>query len=185
MPPMDTHPYLSATRNWIESVVIGLQLCPFAAAPFRKDQIRYVVSHAVTEQDLLQDLQAELQYLFQAERKKVETSLLIHPFCLPEFEDYWDFLALAEDLVVEENLEGEIQLAGFHPKFRFAETETDDAENYTNRSPFPMIHLLREESVTQATDNYPDTDAIPERNVELLRKIGLKEIQALRARCMK
>ena len=183
MTRIDPDSPISATRKWIETVVIGLQLCPFAAVPFRKDRIRYVVSEAFTAAELLDDLGQELAYVFQADPEEVETSVLIHPACLHDFEDYWDFLAVAEALIREQKLEGEIQVAGFHPEFRFAGTDDDDAANYTNRSPFPMIHLLREDSITQALDHYSNPDAIPERNIELLREMGLKKIQELRARC--
>ncbi len=185
MPAIDPDSHITATRNWIESVVIGLQLCPFAAVPFRKDRIRYVVSHADTAADLLDELGRELAHVFRADPADVETSLLIHPGCLHEFEAYWDFLAIAEELIREMDLEGEIQVAGFHPEFRFEGESEDDAANYTNRSPFPMIHLLREESVSEAVDHYPDPDGIPERNIRLLREMGLEKIQALRLRCMK
>lgn len=185
MIPIENTPYLISTRKWVEKVVIGLHLCPFANVPFTKNQIRYALSTATSEQGLRQDFLAELAFLLQHDPAEMETSILVHPFCLEKFEDYWDFMAQAEEWIYTFGVEGEIQLASFHPEFRFEGTNNDDPENYTNRSPFPMIHLLREESVEWAVDHHPDSSAIPERNIELLRKMGLKEIQALRSACMK
>jgi hypothetical protein len=163
---------VAATRAWLEKAVIGLNLCPFAKAVHIANQIRYVVSNARIPEALLADLGCELQTLAATDPAEVETTLLIHPSVLSDFLDYNDFLDIADAAVEELGLTGTIQVASFHPQYRFADTEPDAIENYSNRSPYPMLHLLREESVERAVAAYPDAGRIPESNIETLRKIG-------------
>src|SRR5262245_13615518 len=144
---------IAATQRWISTMVIGLNLCPFAERVFQANRIRYVVSGAATETALLDDLARELTFLALAPIVEVETTLLIHPQVLQDFLDYNDFLDSAEGLLQDLGLTGVIQLASFHPQYQFADTEPDDVANYTNRSPFPMLHLLRESSVSQVATN--------------------------------
>ncbi len=169
--------YIAQTKAWIEHFVIALNLCPFAKHPFQKDNIRYIVCKSPQLEDLAQMLYQELQLLHATPAKEVETSLIIHPNVLQNFEDYNQFLAVAEALLDDLALEGIIQIASFHPHYQFADARPDAAENYSNRSPFPMLHLLREDSVTQAVEHYPNIDAIPEKNIANLRALGISEIQ--------
>jgi hypothetical protein len=162
----------SATRRWVESTVIGLNLCPFARRVADAGLIRYVSTDAKDGPTLLGVLGDELRLLAAAPRSEVETTLVIHPDVLGDFLDYNDFLGDADALVRRLGLEGVIQLASFHPLYRFAGTRPEAAENFTNRSPFPMVHLLREDSVSEVAGDREALARIPERNVELLRRIG-------------
>ncbi len=162
----------AATRAWLEKAVIGLDLCPFAKAVYLRDQIRYAISEAETPEDLLEHLIGELRTIAAASPEEIDTTLLIHPQVLTDFLDYNDFLDVAEDAVVRLGLEGEIQVASFHPDYRFEGAGPDDIENYTNRSPYPILHLLREASVERAVAAFPDTDAIFEKNIETMRRLG-------------
>ena len=166
------HEVVAATRDWLEKAVIGLNLCPFAKAVHAANQIRYVVSDAQTPEALLADLADELRTLVAANSAEVETTLLIHPHVLVDFLDYNDFLDIADAAVADLGLTGTIQVASFHPRYRFADAEPDAIENYSNRSPYPMLHLLREESVERAVAAFPDAGQLAERNIETLRRIG-------------
>ncbi len=163
---------LATTQAWLEKAIIGLNLCPFAKAVHIKNQIRYVVSDARTEEELLADLAAALEDLAQTSAEKVDTTLIIHPWVLNDFYDYNDFLDIADAAVEELELGGIIQVASFHPDYQFADSELDDIENYSNRSPYPTLHLLREESVDKAVEAFPEAEEIFERNMETLRKLG-------------
>lgn len=163
---------IAATRAWLEKAVIGLQLCPFAASPHLNDRIRYCVSSERSAGGLLEDLTQELQALQQADPLKCETTLLIHPQALADFRDYNDFLTECDASVVELGLEGELQVASFHPLYQFAGSGAQDIENYTNRSPYPMLHLLREASVARAVAGFPNVDDIGTNNMETLRRLG-------------
>ncbi len=163
---------IAATRNWLEKAVIGLNLCPFARAVYAGDRIRYVVSDAVTPEALLETLVAELELLAETDESRTETTLLIHPQVLGDFLDYNDFLELADALVEELELDGLLQVASFHPQYQFAETEIDDIENCSNRSPYPTLHLLRESSVERAVAAHPDTEQIYRDNIKTLRQLG-------------
>lgn len=165
---------IAATQSWLEKAVIGLNLCPFAKAIHTQDLIRYVVSEAETPEALLDALIGELQLLAEVDPGEVETTLLIHPKVLTDFLDYNDFLGVAEAAVEDLGLTGEIQVASFHPQYQFAGTGPDDIENYTNRSPYPTLHLLREASVDRAMEAFPDASEIYEKNIETLRRLGLK-----------
>lgn len=165
---------IAATRRWLERAVIGLNLCPFAKAVVAKDQVRYVLSAATTPEALLEELAYELVRLQQTEPEQVDTTLLIHPQVLTDFLDYNDFLDTADAAVEALELDGEIQVASFHPDYQFADTAYDDVGNCSNRSPYPMLHLLREASVERAVAAFPDPDVIVERNLETLEKLGIE-----------
>ena len=170
---------LTQTRNWLEKAVIGLNLCPFAKAVYVKNQVRLVVSHARHADDLLEELDRELDLLVATPAGEIDTTLLIHATMFDDFLDFNDFLEVAEGVVDEHGLEGVVQLASFHPKFQFDGTEPDDISNYTNRAPFAMLHLLREDSVEKAVEAFPDADAIFERNIASLEKLGIAGWRAL------
>jgi uncharacterized protein len=164
---------VTKTRQWIEAAVIGLNLCPFAKPVYTKDQIRYAVSRAETAEALLAELLDELQTLAAADPERIETTLLIHPAVLTDFLDYNDFLAVADAAVEDLGLTGIVQIASFHPRYQFAGTAPDGIESYTNRSPYPMLHLLREASVERAVAAFPDAAAIYEKNIATLRRLGI------------
>ena len=168
---------IKSVRHWVETVVVGLNLCPFAKRELVNDRVRFVVSEAETEADLVIALQTELNILEQDD--EVETTLLIHPKVLQDFYDYNEFLDAADGLLIEMKRDGIIQVASFHPDYQFAETDPDDVENYTNRSPYPLLHLIREASLEKAIANYPDADNIPARNIILLQELGQKKVEAV------
>ena len=163
---------IAATRLWIERAVIGLNLCPFAKAVEVKNQIRFVVSLARTRDDLLFDLADELRLLAAADPEVCDTTLLMHPQVLTDFPDYNDFLDIADAAVDALGLDGVVQVASFHPDYQFAGTRPDDIDNYTNRAPYPTLHLLREDSVERAVAAFPDTEKIYENNIRTLRQLG-------------
>ncbi|HQR08587.1 MAG TPA: DUF1415 domain-containing protein [Gemmatales bacterium] len=171
---------IDKTRLWISSVVIGLNLCPFAQRVFKADQIRYSVTDTDDQETLLQLLSDELTGLAQS--VSVETTLLIHPKVLGNFLDYVDFLAIADQRLSALRLQGVIQIASFHPEYQFADTELDAVENYTNRSPYPMLHLLREESITKVATDPEALGEIPLRNKKLLKTMGLERVKELLGR---
>lgn len=173
------HEAIAATRAWIARVVIGLNLCPFAKPVYMAEQIRYVVSAAHTTEALLGDLERELGALAAAPQDAVETTLLIHPQVLTAFLDYNDFLDAADSAVDRLGLTGVVQIASFHPDYRFGGTSRDDVTNYTNRSPYPMLHLLREASVEAAVASFPDAGSIPTRNIATMRRLGVRRIRDL------
>ena len=170
---------VALTTRWLERAVIGLNLCPFAKAVHVKGQIRYVVSAAATPEALADDLQRELEFLAEASAELVDTTLLIHPQVLTDFLDFNDFLEVAGGIVDELELDGILQVASFHPQFQFEGTEPDDITNYTNRAPYPMLHLLREDSVERAVAAFPDELAIAEANIGALEKLGIDGWKAL------
>ncbi|MEN5118535.1 DUF1415 domain-containing protein [Luteimonas sp. TWI662] len=163
---------LTATRRWVERAVIGLNLCPFAKAVYVKDQVRFVLCEATTPQALLERLGEELRHLRDTPVQTTDTTLLVHPHVLQDFLDYNDFLDAADALVESLDLDGVLQVASFHPDYRFAGVPDDDIGNCTNRSPYPTLHLLREDSVERAVAIYPDPDAIVERNIHTLQRLG-------------
>lgn len=164
---------VAATRHWLTEAVIGLNLCPFAKAVHVKGQIRYAVSDAVDMQAVLTDLEAELQTLIATDPQAVDTTLLILPRALADFADFNDCLFFADRLIKQLRLEGIVQIASFHPAYQFEGSEPDDIENYTNRAPYPILHLLREDSIERAVQAVPDAEDIYERNQATLRRIGL------------
>lgn len=169
-PPED--PAIAATRRWLEQAVIGLNLCPFARAPYIKNRVRFRVSAATDEDQLVADLAEELGLLAAADPEEIETTLLIHPQLLQDFYDFNDFLEIADATLQALGLEGELQVASFHPDYQFADSAPDAIENCTNRSPFPTLHLLRESSIDRAIEVIEDTDEIYRRNIETLRGLG-------------
>ena len=164
---------IAATRRWLERAVIGLNLCPFAKAVHAKGQVRFVLSDATTPEALLSELGKELLLLRDADPEAIDTTLLVHPQVLGDFLDYNDFLDQADALVEALDLEGVLQVASFHPRYQFADSAPEDVENFTNRSPYPTLHLLREDSVARAVDAFPDPDAIVERNIATLQELGV------------
>lgn len=160
------------TRAWLERAVIGLNLCPFAKSVHVKRQIHFAMSHAATPQELLDDLKRELQDLIGSDASMRSTTLLIVPHCLTDFLDFNDFLAEADSLLRKLKLDSDLQIASFHPDYQFAGTNPDDIENCTNRSPYPMLHLLRQSSVERAVSSMPDTNRIFEKNIETMERLG-------------
>lgn len=174
---------IDATRRWIGTMVVGLNLCPFARRVFHENLIRYVVSEADEAESLRIELGNELDLLRDANEAVIETTLLIHPHALLRFSDYCDFLTVAQSLVRSRGIRGVIQVASFHPEYHFADAEPEAVENYTNRSPYPMLHLLRETSVSRAADLHPRlVEAIPQQNVAALRELGLEKVLELQGR---
>ncbi len=177
--PAPILPPVAATERWLERAVIGLNLCPFAKAVHVKRQIRYAVSDATTEEGLGVDLRRELEFLARADPDAVDTTLLIHPHVLTEFGDYNRFLAAADALIRELGQEGVLQIASFHPDYEFADSTPGAIENYSNRSPYPMLHLLREASIDRAVAAFPDAAEIYGRNIMTLRELGYEGWSAL------
>jgi hypothetical protein len=170
---------IADVRTWVDEVVIGLDLCPFAARPRDEKRLRIAVSHATTEEALLDDLQAELERLADTPAEALETTLLAIPDMLEDFADYNDFLD-AVDLWLEQfGWEGELQVASFHPDYQFADTEPGDAGNLTNRSPWPLLHIIREDSLEQAIAHFPDVEGIPERNIKRMKALTAEEKKRL------
>nr|WP_315846301.1 DUF1415 domain-containing protein [uncultured Achromobacter sp.] len=165
---------VAETRDWLTKAVIGLNLCPFAKAVQVKDQIRFAVSDATDAEGVLTDLQDELALLAEADPEKIDTTLLIIPDALDDFLDFNDFEELSDRLLKRMRLVGELQVATFHPLFQFADTQPDDIENYTNRSPYPILHLLREDSIDRAVESFPDAAEIYEKNIDTMNKLGLE-----------
>jgi hypothetical protein len=163
---------LKQTRHWLEAAVIGLNLCPFAKSVYVKNQVRLVVSKARHADDLLEELDRELDLLVATPASETDTTLLIHPTLFEDFLDFNDFLEVAEGVLDEHGLEGVIQIASFHPQFQFEGSEVDDISNYTNRAPFAILHLLREDSVERAVTAFPQSDAIFEANIATLQNLG-------------
>ena len=171
-PIPDTETVTDHTRQWLEKAVIGLNLCPFAKAPHAKNLVRISVSHARHLDGFLEDLDRELQLLGQTPAEELETTLLVHPALFGDFLLFNDVLDLADQAIVDNELEGIIQIAPCHPDFQFEGTHPDGISNYTNRSPYPTLHLIRESSITKATEAFPDAAAIFDRNIALLEEMG-------------
>lgn len=174
---MEHEKIIKAVRHWVETLVVGLNLCPFAKRELINNRVRFTVTEATSEQQLLETLQDELELLNND--LSVETTLLIHPNILQDFYDYNEFLDYADGLLVQMELDGVYQIASFHPNYQFADTEAGDVENYSNRSPYPLLHLIREKSLERAIANHPNSVQIPQRNIELLKSLGRDKMQAL------
>jgi hypothetical protein len=168
----DDEAIVAATRGWVERAVIGLNLCPFAKSVYVKEQVRYVVSPATTPEELLETLMDEFQLLSDTSAEKVDTTLLIHPFVLADFEDFNEFLDVADAALEDMQLDGELQVASFHPDYQFADTDENDISNYTNRAPYPILHLLREDSIARAVEAFPDAAEIFEKNIATMEELG-------------
>jgi hypothetical protein len=167
-----TDEIIAATRCWLERSVIGLNLCPFAESVYRADRVRLRVSEQRSASALLEEFRSELRELHAADSLRCETTLLIHPWVLTDFIEYNDFLDVCEAAITDMGLEGELQVASFHPQYQFAGTQAEDIENYTNRSPYPTLHLLREASIERAVAAVPDASQIYLRNIRTLRDLG-------------
>ena len=165
---------IAETRRWLEQIVIGLNLCPFAKAVYVKDQVRFVLSDATTVEALVEELAEELVLLRDTPAEQIDTTLIVHPDVLTDFLDYNDFLDNADAAIEALDLQGILQVASFHPQYQFAGVAPDDVSNYTNRAPYPTLHLLREDSVERAVAAFPDPDVIVERNIETLDKLGIE-----------
>lgn len=174
---------VAATRDWIQHFVIGLNLCPFAKKVFDAGRIRFVTTAVTTTEELLAVLGDELRFLAAAPREDVETTILIHPNALIDFRDYNDFLSDADRVLERLGFRGVFQIASFHPQYQFAGTRPEDVENYTNRSPHPMLHLLREVSISEVAGNEALLAGIPGRNVAVLRGMGLAAVERFRTGC--
>ena len=164
---------LADTRHWIEKAVIGLNLCPFARAVYVKNQVRIVVSTARHVDGLLDDLDRELDLLVATPPEQIDTTLIVHPTLFPDFEVFNDFMNVVDDVVAEHELEGVVQVANFHPQFLFEGEAADDPSHFTNRAPYPTLHLLREDSVDRAVAAFPDPGVIVERNIATLDELGV------------
>lgn len=169
--------FIEKTKQWIQDFVIGQHLCPFAAVPFRQDRIRYRLQASPDMTHLADAVIIEATNL--KDNEDIDTSFIIHPDLLLDFDDYLDFVDYIQTVMQEMDLTGVIQLATFHPDYQFEGTQMNDPENYTNRSPYPMIHLLKEESVTHAVDHYADVEAIPQRNIDRMNELGLQGIKKI------
>ncbi|MBU2048351.1 MAG: DUF1415 domain-containing protein [Gammaproteobacteria bacterium] len=172
--PTATHDPIAETRKWLEQIVIGLNLCPFAKAVYVKDQVRFVLSDATTPEALVEELAEELILLRDTPAEQIDTTLIVHPDVLTDFLDYNDFLDDADAAIEALDLQGILQVASFHPQYQFAGAAPDDVSNYTNRAPYPTLHLLREDSVERAVAAFPDPDVIVERNIDTLDKLGIE-----------
>ncbi|CAA0082734.1 Uncharacterised protein [Zhongshania aliphaticivorans] len=168
---------------WLNNAVIGLGLCPFAAKPLQEDRVAIEVSCATTPEDLVGDLHMALCRLEETPLNTLETSLVVVPNMLQDFYDYNDFLEVTDAVLQEGGWDGEIQIASFHPDYQFGGTAKTDFENFTNRAPYPIFHLLREDSLEQAIAAYPNPEAIPERNIALLREMDRETIAKLFPYC--
>jgi len=172
---------IATTQTWLKSIIIEYSICPFAKRELERGSIRFRIDHETEIESCLLNLMLECDRLDTD--SSIETTLLIYDNAFTAFDDYLDFLELAETLLIEQNYEGVYQLASFHPDYCFEGAEPDDPANYTNRSPYPMLHLLRETSIERAVAGYPHPENIPQRNIELTQKLGLAKMQALLAAC--
>lgn len=181
---LNNHSFPSATdvensvRKWLENMVIGLNLCPFAKSVYIKNQVRIVVYEG-EEDELLGCIESELLYLRKTPDTEIDTTLVVVPHLLKDYYDFNDFLIYTDALIEEMGLEGEIQIADFHPYYQFAGTQKEDVENYTNRSPYPIFHLLRESSIDRAVEQFPDAAEIFERNISKMQTLGIEKLKTL------
>lgn len=178
-PSSNTELITREVGDWLNDVVIGLNLCPFAAKPMRNRQIKTFVSHAETEETLLQDILEQLLELESTSSEKIDTTLVVVPNMLSDFYDYNLFIDWIEALLRQQNWQGIFQLATFHPNYCFGGTDPEDAENLTNRSPYPIFHLLREDSMEKVLKHYPDPESIPDKNIERVESLSESEKQQL------
>jgi hypothetical protein len=169
----------ASVRHWLETLVIGLNLCPFAAAPYRAGRVRYTVCAETEPEGIYQAFLQELDTFLQLPVAQAETGLFILSGGLQDFDAYLDMLATLEDALLEAGLEGVVQLASFHPDYVFADSTPDDPANYSNRAPYPLFHLIREQELEKVLSGYPDPEAIPQRNIERLRALGIAELRRL------
>ena len=168
------HEIQQEVEQWLQDIVIGLQLCPFAKAPSQKQQVRFFVSEAKTEEDLIEELIKECQLLDKDAH--IETTIMIIPYLLSDFFDYSQYLNWAEQTLKQHQWRGIYQIASFHPHYQFAGTNTSDPQNLTNRSPYPLLHLLRENSLANILDRFPDSSTIPEKNIQTMTQLSEEQI---------
>jgi hypothetical protein len=169
--------FLEKTKTWVERFVIGLNLCPFAKKPFTQGRIRFILEETTDLEKLAATFVEECLSLHRTTAESIETTLLVHPNILADFYDYLDFVSIAESLLEQLELEGIIQVASFHPDYQFEGTAPNAPENYTNRSPYPMLHLIREESISYALTHWENPEQIPEINIEKMNELGLEGIR--------
>ena len=174
---------IAETRAWLQRAVIGLNLCPFAKAPFAKEQIRFVVCESDDPRVLLDVLCVQMSELAAADPTIVETTLVMHPNALLDFAEFNEFLDAADAALEDLSLDGVLQIASFHPRYQFADADADDLGNATNRSPHPTLHLLREASVERAVGAFPEAEAIYENNIATLEALGAEGWARLQAQC--
>ncbi len=174
---MDSALVLARTRKWVANFIVGHNFCPFAAKPLQQNKVRFVASEATDQESLMMDLWQEATHLLDQTAEQLETTILVHPEVLTSFEDYLDFLGAAELLLEEREWDDELQIASFHPDYLFDGVDPEDNSHYTNRSPYPMLHLLRQDSVSWAVDTHPDIESVPERNVAWLQAKEKAEIR--------
>ncbi|WP_341662231.1 DUF1415 domain-containing protein [Vibrio sp.] len=175
MIPTDSNLITQQVNQWLNDVVIGLNLCPFAAKPQRNNQIKIFVSQAREEQNLLEDILTQLVELEQKSAEELETTLVVVPNMLSDFDDYNLFIDWVEALIRQQKWQGVFQLATFHPNYCFADTEPEDAENLTNRSPYPIFHLIREDSMEKVLKHYPNPESIPDTNIQRVENLSQAE----------
>lgn len=176
------HVCIQQTQQWIQSFIITLNLCPFARREMDKGSVRIQVSSAITNEKALEDLETEIELLNT--NANIETTFLLFPMFLQDFFDYLDFSYLVEANLLTQGYEGIYQLATFHPNYCFADANVDDVTNYTNRSPYPMLHILREESIEKAISYFGNTGTIPENNMARLRRMGTEEVEKMVQECL-
>lgn len=174
---MEQQEIIEKTKHWVQERVIGWNLCPFAKPAFDAGRVRITVSQATDHEALLRDFLEEVQLLVDTPLEETETTLLVHPFVFEDFLIFNDFLGLLEEILYEGELEEDFQVASFHPEYQFSGTEKDAPGNYTNRSPFPITHILRQASVTRAVASYPEVEQIPERNIQLMEEMGIEKLK--------
>ncbi len=179
---VNTHPAITSTRQWLKSFVIEYNICPFAHREYEKDSIRFTVITGNALEECLTALATECEHLDS--NPDIETTLLIFPDELHSFNAFLDFLDIAQQLLIDRGYEGIYQLASFHPQYCFANTDKNDASNYTNRSPYPMFHIIREASIERALENYSNPENIPAKNIQLTRQLGYRKLQAIVAACL-
>ncbi len=179
---MENDKIIAAVRQWVETLIVGMNLCPFAKRELVKNRVRFTVTEATTDDELMTALQSELEFLDSD--PSVETTLLIHPKVLQDFDDYNQFLNFADRFLAQLRFGGVYQIASFHPDYQFNGTDPGDAENYTNRSPYPLLHLLREESLERVIADHPGTDQIPVRNIELMNHVGQDKLRTIIQACL-
>ena len=176
---MDKKKIIMQTQQWLTDVIVGLNLCPFAKRVVVADTIRFTISDSTTVEQLLEQFVAEIELLQNTDVEQLETTLLIIPKMLTEFDEYNQFLDLIDDLLLQFNWQGIFQTASFHPRYCFADASPDDRENLTNQSPYPILHILREDSVEKAIAHYPDVDTVPERNIKRVEDLSNQQMQQL------
>lgn len=176
---MEKQQIIEKSKAWVERFVIGLQLCPFAKRPFEKGRVHFEVCLEKNIEAQLIAFWKEIELLSATPKETISNSILIFPNGLDDFGQYLDCYDLAEQLLFDQNKEEEFQLASFHPDYQFEGTKKDDVTNFTNRSPYPFIHILRIEEVTEAIENYPNIEEVPERNMRLLKEMGIEQIKTL------